>query len=217
MTDLIGTPTDLLNIDSGTIEATAETDLWGKTKWAGTDQTLIRFPGQQYDPETGLHYNHHRYYDPETGRYLTQDPLGLAPAPNPNTYTHNPVTWIDPLGLDCGDAADSELPSRREAFHQALRDAGIPTSQQPDAFRNVPMTDRNGRKIFDENYREINTQEYDYTTPSGKRITIQDHSAGHQYGEGGVGDQGPHFNVRPSDDTRNGSVPGTLDHYPFRR
>ncbi|MFB7875158.1 HNH/endonuclease VII fold putative polymorphic toxin [Nocardia sp. NPDC056064] len=217
VTDLIGTPTDLVNVDSASVDATAETDLWGQTTWIGVEATPIRFPGQQYDPETGLHYNHHRYYDPETGRYLTQDPLGLAPAPNPNTYTHNPVTWIDPLGLDCGDGSDAGLPSRREAFHQALRDAGIPTSQQPDAFRRVPMTDRNGRQIFDSNYREIMTQEYDYTTPSGRRITIQDHSAGHQYGEGGVGDQGPHFNVRPSENTRNGNVEGTLDHYPFRR
>ncbi len=36
--------------------------------------TPLRFPGQYNDPETGLHYNHHRYYDPVTGRYLTPDP-----------------------------------------------------------------------------------------------------------------------------------------------
>ncbi|MEE4358520.1 MAG: RHS repeat-associated core domain-containing protein [Desulfococcaceae bacterium] len=27
----------------------------------------LRFPGQYYDRETGLHYNYHRYYDPDTG------------------------------------------------------------------------------------------------------------------------------------------------------
>ncbi|MEV5430217.1 RHS repeat-associated core domain-containing protein [Streptomyces sp. NPDC052701] len=38
-------------------------------------------------------------YDPETGRYTSPDPLGLAPAPNPVAYVHNPHTWTDPLGL----------------------------------------------------------------------------------------------------------------------
>ncbi|UWE13589.1 RHS repeat-associated core domain-containing protein [Actinacidiphila bryophytorum] len=45
------------------------------------------------------HYNHHRYYDPETARYLSPDPLGLEPAPNPHAYAPNPLEWVDPLGL----------------------------------------------------------------------------------------------------------------------
>lgn len=59
----------------------------------------LRFPGQYHDLETGHHYNLHRHYDPETARYLTPDPLGLVPAPNPISYVHNPLTWSDPLGL----------------------------------------------------------------------------------------------------------------------
>ncbi|MBS6212534.1 MAG: hypothetical protein KH812_21080, partial [Proteus hauseri] len=35
-------------------------------------QHLIRLPGQQYDDESGLHYNRHRYYNPGQGRYITQ-------------------------------------------------------------------------------------------------------------------------------------------------
>jgi RHS repeat-associated protein len=58
------------------------------------------FPGQYLDDETGLAYNLHRYYDPDTARYVSQDPLGAAPAPNPATYVHNPHTWADPLGLN---------------------------------------------------------------------------------------------------------------------
>lgn len=46
-------------------------------------------------------------------------------------------------------------------------------------------------------------------------LIIQDHSAGHHFGQGGVGDQGSHFNVRPIGNPRTGSVDGTLDHYSY--
>ncbi|BBO91770.1 hypothetical protein DSCOOX_49500 [Desulfosarcina ovata subsp. ovata] len=61
----------------------------------------LRFPGQYYDAETGLHYNYHRYYDPATGRYLTADPIGLEGGINIFAYTsNNPVNLIDPFGLN---------------------------------------------------------------------------------------------------------------------
>ncbi|MGW5678318.1 putative T7SS-secreted protein [Streptomyces sp. NPDC003860] len=99
-TDLVGTPTELVD-ESGSVAWRTRTTLWGTTTWTRTSTayTPLRFPGQYFDPETGLHYNYFRHYDPETARYLTPDPLGLAPAPNPATYVHNPLTWMDPLGL----------------------------------------------------------------------------------------------------------------------
>ncbi|MFJ2832699.1 RHS repeat-associated core domain-containing protein [Streptomyces sp. NPDC087263] len=100
VTDLVGTPTELIG-ETGDIAWRARSTLWGATAWAAnsTAYTPLRFPGQYYDPETGLHYNYFRHYDPETARYLTQDPLGLEPAPNPSGYVDNPHTWGDPLGL----------------------------------------------------------------------------------------------------------------------
>ncbi|MEV6318460.1 RHS repeat-associated core domain-containing protein [Streptomyces sp. NPDC051776] len=100
VTDLIGTPTELLDEAGNTVWRQAST-LWGCTTW-NTDAGAyipLRFPGQYHDLETGHHYNVHRHYDPETGRYLSPDPLGLLPAPNPVSYPHNPLTWADPLGL----------------------------------------------------------------------------------------------------------------------
>ncbi|MGW5428990.1 DUF6531 domain-containing protein [Streptomyces sp. NPDC004059] len=100
VTDLVGTPNELID-EHGDIAWRTRSTLWGTTAWAAdsTTYTPLRFPGQYYDPETGLHYNYFRHYDPETAHYLTLDPLGLGPAPNPSAYVHNPHTWGDPLGL----------------------------------------------------------------------------------------------------------------------
>ncbi|MFF7637302.1 RHS repeat-associated core domain-containing protein [Kitasatospora sp. NPDC008050] len=101
VTDLVGTPTELVDPATGTIAWRTTPTLWGHTTWPSDSSTYtpLRFPGQYFDPETRLHYNLHRYYDPEAARYTSPDPLGLAPDPNPDTYVHNPHTWADPLGL----------------------------------------------------------------------------------------------------------------------
>ncbi|MFC5743166.1 RHS repeat protein [Dyella tabacisoli] len=66
----------------------------------------LRFPGQYYDVETGLHYNVNRDYASSTGRYIQSDPLG--PQAGPSTYAYvsgNPLSNIDPLGLESPSAA----------------------------------------------------------------------------------------------------------------
>lgn len=61
----------------------------------------LRFPGQYFDQETGLHYNYFRDYDPGVGRYVESDPIGLSGGHNLYSYAlANPITLIDPLGLD---------------------------------------------------------------------------------------------------------------------
>ncbi|MDT0320227.1 DUF6531 domain-containing protein [Streptomyces millisiae] len=100
VTDLVGAPAQLVD-DAGEIVWEPRVTLWGAASPTppGAPDTPLRFPGQYHDPETGLHQNFHRYYDPETARYLTPDPLGLGPGPNPRAYPHNPQVWADPLGL----------------------------------------------------------------------------------------------------------------------
>jgi RHS repeat-associated protein len=68
----------------------------------GTRFTLnLRFPGQYFDKETGLHYNYFRDYEPGTGRYVESDPIGLAGGANTYLYVSaSPLVHADPRGLD---------------------------------------------------------------------------------------------------------------------
>ncbi|WP_100134434.1 RHS repeat domain-containing protein, partial [Escherichia coli] len=96
-----GLPLALISTE-GTTEWCAEYDEWGNLLNEENPhqlQQLIRLPGQQYDEESGLYYNRHRYYDPLQGRYITQDPIGLKGGWNFYQYPLNPVQYIDSMGL----------------------------------------------------------------------------------------------------------------------
>lgn len=60
----------------------------------------LRFPGQYFDAESGLHYNLMRDYDPSLGRYAQADSIGLIGGFNLYVYARqNPVLHTDPFGL----------------------------------------------------------------------------------------------------------------------
>ncbi|HGG2823564.1 TPA: DUF4329 domain-containing protein, partial [Escherichia coli] len=104
-----GLPLALISKE-GTTEWCAEYDEWGNLLNEENPhqlQQLIRLPGQQYDEESGLYYNRHRYYDPLQGRYITQDPIGLKGGWNLYGYQLNPISDIDPLGLSMWEDAKS--------------------------------------------------------------------------------------------------------------
>lgn len=60
----------------------------------------LRFPGQWFQSESGLHQNWMRDYDPTTGRYIQADRLGLVDGANVYGYVgQNPLYWVDPEGM----------------------------------------------------------------------------------------------------------------------
>ncbi|MEG0714550.1 MAG: RHS repeat-associated core domain-containing protein [Morganella sp. (in: enterobacteria)] len=98
-TDQISTPREMTSV-SGKCIWQSSFYAWGNTdKQSGELSQPLRFQGQYYDEESGLHYNRYRYYDPDIGRFITQDPIGLKGGINPYQYAPNPVNWVDPLGL----------------------------------------------------------------------------------------------------------------------
>lgn len=116
--DHLGTPREL-------------TDAQGKVVWKVRYKTYgnvavkeieevennLRFQGQYFDEETGLHYNRFRYYNPNTGQFITQDPIGLLGGVNNYQYAPNPVGWVDPFGLSCKE----EQPDRPKVSEDGRR------------------------------------------------------------------------------------------------
>ncbi|WP_190036740.1 DUF6531 domain-containing protein [Streptomyces fructofermentans] len=141
VTDLVGTPTELVD-EEGRIAWRARTTLWGTSVGgqSGPVDCPLRFPGQYHDDETGLRYNFRRYYDPGNARYISPDPLGLAPAPNHHAYVGNPLRFTDPLGLVSCESSNHGISSRRETHIEGqhgpgaqdrVREAADPTGPEP--------------------------------------------------------------------------------------
>ncbi len=116
-------------------------------------RSVLRFPGQYYDAETGLNYNYYRDYDPATGRYVESDPDGLYGGLNTYAYVRSsPLGTTDPKGLfgtggSTGQAWDTfwktnsvcltiAVSAQQEAFRQAEA-TGLPGRHNgaQDAFR----------------------------------------------------------------------------------
>jgi large repetitive protein len=100
--DHLGTPQKLTD-ESGNVVWKATYSAFGKAAVdpASTITNNLRFPGQYWDEETGLHWNWYRYYDPSEGRYVSVDPIGFETG-DENLYRYvqnSPTYWVDPSGL----------------------------------------------------------------------------------------------------------------------
>jgi RHS repeat-associated protein len=98
--DHLGTPKRLI-ATSGEVVWEGTYTAFGKANPSITTiSNNLRFPGQYYDDETGLHHNYFREYAPDIGRYVQTDPIGLQGGLNTFSYSYsNPVKFYDPSGL----------------------------------------------------------------------------------------------------------------------
>lgn len=105
--DHLGTPRKITRPNDNRVVWSWESEAFGNSlpdqnpAGLGVFVFNLRFPGQYYDAETGLHYNMARYYNSDVGGYDQSDPIGLAGGINTYAYVGgNPVNFIDPRGLD---------------------------------------------------------------------------------------------------------------------
>ncbi|RJQ43130.1 MAG: hypothetical protein C4538_12520 [Nitrospiraceae bacterium] len=127
--DHLGTPMTMTDSSGSVVWQSDYLPFGENISLTGTVMNNLRFPGQYYDAETGLHQNWHRDYKPEIGRYVEVDPI-LQPMISrgiktscakstvtwrvpllvsdpqnlhPYVYTKgNAISLIDPAGLACG-------------------------------------------------------------------------------------------------------------------
>ncbi|MDQ0383102.1 RHS repeat-associated core domain-containing protein [Amycolatopsis thermophila] len=181
VTEPSGAPAELVT-DQGAVAWFARTSVFGAVveRAAAPVDTPLRYQGQYFDAETGLHYNFHRYYDPALGRYLSPDPLGLQAGPNHYAYVSNPHTWADPLGLAPGSCKNgtkqqSTTTGKRKkpnltvntnvpatpvtknspggSLYQQLSPAGKYGAQKTDKA-GKPVFNKKGEKVYKYNRRE---------------------------------------------------------------
>jgi len=112
-----------LTDNAQTVQRTYSYDAWG-TLTGGTDTKpfsnvdRVRFKGALWlGPEVDLYYMRSRWYEPKSGRFLSEDPLGLAGGVNPYAFAGNdPVNGRDPTGLvltlDGGGGGDRHCTAR---------------------------------------------------------------------------------------------------------
>ena len=133
----------------------------------------IRFPGQYFDEETGLHYNYYRHYNPDTGRYIESDPIGLLGGLNTFAYVDSdPVLYLDLDGLtkqDFNDAFDFAKSKGEEVglmFPETCNWIPLPTGElgrgrgkRPPSGKNPQQIDINsdyfGEKLYCDDLKQL--------------------------------------------------------------
>lgn len=114
-------------------------------------------------------------------------------APRDATIVNNPPTISKPNIVKAngtfGDKKDTKSKTEREALRKAKDRNGVPRSQQPGRTikPNTPEGDAAGLD-------SRNVVQHEYTNSDGQKVVIR-RDKPHEYGDGGKGDQGDHYNA----------------------
>ncbi len=135
--DHLGTPQEMTD-DSGRIVWSARYRAYGEVaEYLAEDvHNPLRFHGQYHDEETGLHYNNNRYYDPVVGRFIHQDPIGLAGGFNLYQYAPNPIMWTDPSGFACKKGKQNTWNEFQKAHKGQFKDSSEAAKAYQDLVKN---------------------------------------------------------------------------------
>ena len=104
----LGSVIALVNTNGAVVEQYRYT-AWGEVTVLSSNGTVLAasaygnrftFQGREYSFKTGLYYFRARFYDPVSGRWLSNDPLGIAGGFNQYVFCGNcPTRYRDPFGL----------------------------------------------------------------------------------------------------------------------
>lgn len=95
----------------------------------------VTYTARELDTESGLYLYRARYYDPQTGRFLNEDPIGLAGG-DQNLYAYvfdDPINNTDPSGLfkkQAGKAVADFFKGFKDGFSGGSPN-DFPTDQSP--------------------------------------------------------------------------------------
>jgi RHS repeat-associated protein len=160
--DHLGSPNSLIE-SNGEVSRLGPFSAWGERlsepDVSGCD---LRFPGQWFDSESGLHYNRFRFYDPGTASYLSPDPLGIHGGSGLYEYAWNPINWIDPFGLcEIGTHIKDEIATTK------LRNVNLKkgTAMLKEMGLTPVKNDRGGTSFVDKN--GFTRVRYDLEGPNG--------------------------------------------------
>ena len=96
--DHLGSTVALTN-SLGVVSSQMNYDAFGNLT-TGASLTRYTYTGREFDSDTGLYYYRARWYDPQVGRFISEDPIGLAGGINQFAYVgNNPQSAKDPTGL----------------------------------------------------------------------------------------------------------------------
>src|SRR6266446_9303400 len=97
LADHLGSATALTNKQGHLLEQISY-DSYGNS--TGSASTRYDYTGRERDSLTGLLHYRARWYDPQLGRFISEDPIGLAGGINSFAYVrNNPARFTDPSGL----------------------------------------------------------------------------------------------------------------------